>query len=287
MEDKKPYPFDSGEIFEKGEIDTSSFTKEEFELVHREAGEKIHDTKMQGKPTTFAKDAIRRFAKNKSSVVAAAIIGVLLIASFLAPVVSPYDITTPVASISKMVPRIRPASDGFWDGTQYFSGQTYDEEAGVPVGFEKRCIVDGSMKYDGIQYQSGDPKPGYAYGYLRVRGDYLFSQKANNVFFQSYKTTKFSVGDGVKMTITFGLEDDIEGGVLASPSVYLYGQNNMAENVSLEAYPINSLSPRFLDDSAEEGDEEISTEEEFSSEEAIEIDGESVVTYDLSEALGN
>ena len=40
---------------------------------------KIHDTKFESVPTTFIKDAFKRFCKNKSSVVAAFIIGILVL----------------------------------------------------------------------------------------------------------------------------------------------------------------------------------------------------------------
>ena len=39
-------------------------TKEDFELVQKD--QKIHDVKFESKPTTFWKDAFRRFCKNKS-----------------------------------------------------------------------------------------------------------------------------------------------------------------------------------------------------------------------------
>ena len=42
-------------------------TKEDFKLVT--ADETIHEQKFQTKPTTFFKDCLRRFRKNKSSVV--------------------------------------------------------------------------------------------------------------------------------------------------------------------------------------------------------------------------
>ena len=54
-------------------------SSEDFELVN--ADKKIHDQKFDTKATTFAKDAFKRFCKNKSSVVAAIINALLLLCS--------------------------------------------------------------------------------------------------------------------------------------------------------------------------------------------------------------
>ena len=44
------------------------------DFVYVQKDEHIHDKKFQTKPTTFFKDALRRFAKNKSSVIGAIIL---------------------------------------------------------------------------------------------------------------------------------------------------------------------------------------------------------------------
>ncbi len=49
---------------------------------------KISDTKFESKTTTFMKDAFRRFCKNKSSVVGAIIIGLLVLLSLVIPLIN-------------------------------------------------------------------------------------------------------------------------------------------------------------------------------------------------------
>ena len=61
-----------------------------FEFAHR--GENIHDKKLATKPRGYFADAMLRFKKNKSSVVAAIIIGVLVLFAIIAPIVSPYTL---------------------------------------------------------------------------------------------------------------------------------------------------------------------------------------------------
>ena len=46
-----------------------------------QSNKKIFDQKFDTKPTTFFKDAIRRFCKNKSSVVGAVIIAIIILLS--------------------------------------------------------------------------------------------------------------------------------------------------------------------------------------------------------------
>ena len=51
---------------------SEEITAADFVLAQQD--KKIHDTKFETKPTTFFKDAMKRFVKNRSSVVAAGIL---------------------------------------------------------------------------------------------------------------------------------------------------------------------------------------------------------------------
>ena len=105
-EEKKIVPVENEEQFDACD----------FEFVHHEKNDKIHDEEFKTKPTTFAKDALKRFVKNKASVVGAVIIGILLIGSF-ASMLSPYDVEAVYMDRVRLPPKVREASDGFWDGT--------------------------------------------------------------------------------------------------------------------------------------------------------------------------
>ena len=63
------------------------YTSDDFTFVQNDS--KIFDSKFDTKPTTFLKDAFRRFCKNKSSVVGAIIIGIIILMSIFVPVLSP------------------------------------------------------------------------------------------------------------------------------------------------------------------------------------------------------
>lgn len=66
--------------------------QEKFEFAQLD--EKLHDTKLKTKSRSYFADALIRFRKNKSSVVAAVIIGLLVLFSIISPIVSPIRLMT-------------------------------------------------------------------------------------------------------------------------------------------------------------------------------------------------
>ena len=98
------------------ECQDSSISKEDFKLVNSE--NIIQEQKFETKPTTFLKDCFRRFKKNKSSVVAAFILGFLLVMSVFIPAVDRNDITTPHPESTYLQPKLFNSGFGFWDGTK-------------------------------------------------------------------------------------------------------------------------------------------------------------------------
>ena len=133
-------------------------TQNDFEFVQRD--ETIFDRKFETKPTTFIKDAFRRFCKNKSSVVGAIIIGIIISLSIIVPTFSGFDIETPRTGEELMEPKLFDAGFGFWDGTKKIEGVscTYDEteQRYIPIGFEKASpsSISNFETYvvDGITY---------------------------------------------------------------------------------------------------------------------------------------
>lgn len=130
-------------------------TKDDFSLVQLDA--KIHDKKFETKPTTFLKDAFRRFCKNKSSVVGAIIIGFLMVLAIFVPIFSKYDIDGSHVNETLLRPKLFEAGTGFWDGTKTYKEHGYDNILKRPVGFEKvnassLTITEIYQDEDGIYY---------------------------------------------------------------------------------------------------------------------------------------
>ena len=121
-------------------------------------GSRLSDTKFETKPTTFAKDAVKRFRKNKSSVVAAIILGILILLTLVVPIISNCDVDRVSASERFLQPKLFPAGTGFWDGTKTYkkstnldgssSGIMYDRENDVPAGFYRPAVLEGSLEID-------------------------------------------------------------------------------------------------------------------------------------------
>ena len=92
-------------------------------LVFRQQGKDIHDQKLQTKPVGYFKDAWYRFRKNKASIVATVIIGLLIVFSIVVPFVSKYKVSYSDESgypiFSNTLPKSKLFSAlgiDFWDG---------------------------------------------------------------------------------------------------------------------------------------------------------------------------
>ena len=99
---------------------------EDFELVV--TNETIHEQKFQTKPTTFFRDCLRRFRKNKSSVVATIILGILVLLAIIVPIASPYDVSADATNLDfeYLEPKLFNAGTGFWDGTRKYEDYSVD-----------------------------------------------------------------------------------------------------------------------------------------------------------------
>ncbi len=118
-------------------------SKDDFQLVQRDM--KIKDQKFQTKTTTFAKDAFKRFCKNKSSVVGAIIIGILLLCSLIFPIVLPYNVNKPDPNQTLLIPKLFENNNGFWDGTKKYSNVVYNRDTQCPEGYHPTAVIKDSL----------------------------------------------------------------------------------------------------------------------------------------------
>ena len=109
----------AGEIIEDADI-----SKDDFVLTQVDSS--VHEQKFQTKPTTFLKDSLKRFGKNKSSVVAAYILGALLLMSFIVPLVDTSNTKVAHPYETYLAPKLFKAGTGFWDGTIKYSNIAVD-----------------------------------------------------------------------------------------------------------------------------------------------------------------
>ena len=98
--------------------------QEKFEFVQMDA--RLHDKKIDTKFRSFFADAMLRFRKNKSSVVAAWILLFLILFSLIVPMASPYDIKDRdklYVNFPAYVPAVAEMNLGILDGSKVYASQ--------------------------------------------------------------------------------------------------------------------------------------------------------------------
>lgn len=97
--------------------------QDKFSFAHKD--ESLHDTKFETKPVSFLKDAMRRFAKNKASVVAAALIAIIALFAIFEPIFDPKNKDTSAIGFEDsfygdVLPSLGNGvrGSGFWDGSK-------------------------------------------------------------------------------------------------------------------------------------------------------------------------
>ena len=101
--------------------------QEKFQFVQMDAH--LHDQKLETKARGYIADAMLRFSKNKSSVIAAWILLFLVLFALITPLVSPYDVKTKDEMFVNTAPFWRPVAELGWgilDGTKTRVSQTED-----------------------------------------------------------------------------------------------------------------------------------------------------------------
>ena len=113
----------------------------------------IHDTKLETKPVSYFRDALNRFAKNKASIVAAAIIALLILFALIAPIVSPYTVAYEDTYYKYCRPRNKLCYNlglGFWDGgaEKEVNQVTYDYYRAIALETNREVIMEDIDKIE-------------------------------------------------------------------------------------------------------------------------------------------
>ena len=199
---------------EERKVNEVEISNDDFTLV--QSNVRITDTKLSTKPTTFLKDALKRFRKNKSSVVGAFILGLLILLAIIVPVVSPHDIDKVVVQQKFLAPKLFEAGTGFWDGTREYERIIYDEINEAPADYNKNAVVSINVdeNYSEIDVVSRYGKGGYVIFATdkKVEGQ-VFTLKSE---LANYKST----GD-YKVTFKLLNKDNIQDSKLTDYRVYL------------------------------------------------------------------
>ncbi len=112
-------------------------------------GDKITDKKLETKPVGYFRDAMRRFRKNKSSVVAAIIILCLLLFAFVVPMISHYNVDFRDGYYKTVLPKCEALSFLGWDGCKVQKeGQSgFDYYTSIGYEFGESSVKELVKKY--------------------------------------------------------------------------------------------------------------------------------------------
>lgn len=136
-------------------IDLTAIPAEKFELAPRDG--MLSDKKLETKPVGYLRDAARRFVKNKASIVGMAVIILLLLFAFIAPLISQYEVSYTNGYYKNVYPKI--STDpivGFWDGASteelnaanYYYYRAIGTEGGrkaITRFYEKKKVVSKTL----------------------------------------------------------------------------------------------------------------------------------------------
>ncbi len=147
--------------------------KSKFAFADR--GDKISDKKFETKAVGYFKDAFIRFRRNKSSVAAAIIIMILVLYAFIAPIVSPYDVTFRDGYYKLLQPKFEPLAWLGWDGcvTQNETQAGYDYYNGIGLEYGESAVKEVLDVYQDVSgktfykiYVDSYEKVGFVYADL-------------------------------------------------------------------------------------------------------------------------
>lgn len=165
-----------------------SFNEGDFDLSQENIS--LSDTKLKSKPTTFFKDAMKRFYKNKSSVAGGVILGAILLLTIFVPIFNTNSLNTADPALAYqtfLAPKLFEAGTGFWDGTTEFKN--------MPIDFDWDSYYKDET-YSGVPATSSNSS-------LRsdaIVGDISFSQVGEYKI--SNNATSYARGGSIRLTST-------------------------------------------------------------------------------------
>lgn len=225
------------------DIDGNDVDDNDFSFVQQD--KKISDVKFTTKPTTFMRDAMRRFRKNKSSVVGGIILGVLFFFAILLPIngVLPYDIENTHNYETNLPMKINPAGSGFWDGTRDFINTPYPyeknengEEVYIGEYADDSVIVDIWNIHEG--YQNGSSSRGKG-GYARIAKK--SGEGIGMMFSKSYTYKKSNIYN-VKFTLGWNEKEEDQGFVRPEYALFIRTTDSAGNVINL---PITEMTDEY------------------------------------------
>ena len=221
------------------------YRPDDFQLVQQNV--RITDKKLETKPTTFLKDAFRRFCKNKSSVAGAIILSILIVLTILVPWLSPYNIENVHSPERFLAPKLFKAGTGFWDGTRKKEHIVYDAVNEVPALSDKYSVA--SVKQSLVSL-TVDPEPElidtanqYGTGGLIVLA--TDAMVADKDIYMTSKPISFTDKGAYMLDIVLGDEEGVSDSRLGEFCVYLKAGDRPEDRIMIRDFSRDYSSISF------------------------------------------
>lgn len=136
------------------EIENRNISKEMFEFVNED--EIMFDREFESKAIGYFQDAMIRFVKNKTNVIASIILLTIILLSILVPIFTSKNYTVLDENMAFLPPRVPLLEKiGIVDGTSFIKNRPIDLETvdatnnfyGLPTGFHKDAVDMDSLNY--------------------------------------------------------------------------------------------------------------------------------------------
>ncbi len=166
--------------------------------------EKLTDVKFKEKPVTFTRDALIRFCKNKSSIVATVILGAIILLSLILPFALPFDVSVAHPDETYLAPKLFKAGTGFFDGTKKYTDVVYDETTGYPSASTN--LDNGSILMDTMKVYEGKTNVAYSFS----RGGYIQVGNTSEESEAFLETPSFQVDSLPGLTLSYTVETGLD-----------------------------------------------------------------------------
>ncbi len=217
------------------------FLENDFQLV-RDEEERIFDTKLETKPTTFFKDAFRRFCKNKSSVAGGIILAILITLAIFLPIFSKSNIDRVSPTEQFLAPKLFEPTlgedKGFWNGTRKKTHIVYDTQNEVPALSDKNSVaaIKQALVWIRVDEEPSliDVANNYATGgVLVVSTD---SMVAGRDIYLTSKPIAFTDKGGYTLKVEFDDEEGVSSSKLGEYMVFLQSGNKPEDRIILRDF---------------------------------------------------
>ncbi len=187
--------------------------QEKFEFAQLDAD--IHDKKLETKSRGYFKDALLRFKKNKSSVIAAYIIAFLVLFSFIAPLLSPYSVYDKDSVYVNYAPYVEWIAEkgwGIFDGSKTLDSQNDRQIAALnaikeETGLDPIIEVLGTESYT-VRIRGKDVVK--TISSIKVNQYYSKGIVSRNISYEEYQNIqKFQDESGLQVLYPMVVQKDI------------------------------------------------------------------------------